>query len=170
MTDAVEYGAAINAAILKYAPIHAIFAHSFGATSALLMLAENPDLPVRAIAVNNPPAQLSKLIDIFADMLEPPERVISALHHKIEEQFGRPVEFFSLLKHAGSLTVPGLVIADRGDTLATFQDTQQLASEWRGTRLLVTDGLGHQGALRDSKVIEEIVSFVKAYNHLETPT
>lgn len=50
MIDAVEYGAAINAAILKYAPIHAIFAHSFGATSALLLMAENPDLPVGAIA------------------------------------------------------------------------------------------------------------------------
>ena len=170
MTDAVEYGAAINAAILRYAPIHAIFAHSFGATSALLLLAENRDLQVGAVAVNNPPAQLSRLIDIFADMLEPPERVISALYLKIEEKFGRPVEYFSLLNHARSLTVPGLIIGDRGDTLATFEDTQQIASEWRGTRLLVTDGLGHQGALRDSKVIEEIVSFVKDYDHLETPT
>lgn len=160
MTDAVEYGAAINVAIQSFAPIHAIFAHSFGATSALLLMAENPDLPVGAVAVNNPPAQLSTLIDVFADMLEPPERVISALHHKINERFGRPVEYFSLLNRARSLTIPGLVIADRGDTLATFEDTQQIASEWTGTRLLVTDGLGHQGALRDPKVIEEIVSFV----------
>ena len=170
MTDAVEYGAAVNVAIQRYAPIHAIFAHSFGATSALLLLAENRDLQVGAVVVNNPPAQLSKLIDIFADMLEPPERVISALHLKIEEKFGRPVEYFSLLNHARLLTVPGLVIADRDDTLARFEETQQLASKWGGTRLLVTEGLGHQGALRDPKVIEEIVSFVTAHHHLETPT
>lgn len=170
MTDAVEYGAAIRVAVERYAPIHAIFAHSFGATSLLLLLAENSDLLVGAVAVNNPPAKLSMLIDIFADMLELPERVISALHHKIGERFGRSVEYFSLRNHIRSLTVPGLVIADRGDTLAKFEDTEQLVSEWRGARLLATDGLGHQRALRDTKVIDELVSFVTAHRHSETPT
>ena len=161
MTDAVEYGEAIRAAITKNNPVEGVIAHSFGAMSMLLLLAEEPGLAMKAAVVNNPPAELSRLIDIFADRLELPESVLSGLRRNIHSRFGRPVEYFSLKNHIQSVTTSGMVIADRNDTLARFEDTQYLASQWPGARLLVTDGLGHQGALRDSSVIEEVVSFIR---------
>ena len=69
MTDAVEYGEAIRVAIEKNNPVAGVIAHSFGAMSMLLLLAEEPGLAVKAAIFNNPPAELSRLIDIFADRL-----------------------------------------------------------------------------------------------------
>lgn len=160
-TTAVEYGEAIRTAITKYAPIHLIVAHSFGATCALFLLAENADLEVGGVAVNNPPAHVGRLIDIFAEILGLSERGIRSLHRKIQDSVHRPVEYFSLLNHAKSLAPPGLVIADREDTLASFGDSQRLASDWPRGRLVVTEGLGHHGALRDSGVIEDVVRFAQ---------
>ena len=56
-------------AITKNNPVAGVIAHSFGAMSMLLLLAEEPGLAIQAAVVNNPPAELSKLIDIFADRL-----------------------------------------------------------------------------------------------------
>ena len=69
MTDAVEYGEAIRAAIEMNNPVEGVIAHSFGAMAMLLLLAEEPGLAIKAVVANNPPAELSTLIDIFADRL-----------------------------------------------------------------------------------------------------
>ncbi len=139
MTDALQYGEAIRVAIENNNPVVGVIAHSFGATSMLLLLAEEPGLAIKAAVVNSPP-ELSVLIDIFADMLEFPESVLNGLRRNIQSRFGRPVEYFSLKNHIQSVTTSGMVIADRNDTLARFEDTQYLASKWPGARLLVTDG------------------------------
>ena len=160
-TDAVEYGSAIREAIEFFAPVHGIFAHSFGAISTLLMLAEHDELPVAAVVVNNPPAELEMLLRIFAASLALPEHLVQRIYDHVQERFGKPVEYFSLRERIRSVRIPGLLIADRDDRLATFEDSELIASRWAGGRLFVTEGLGHQGALRDGEVIEKIASYIK---------
>ena len=134
MTDAVEYGEAIRAAIEMNNPVEGVIAHSFGAMAMLLLLAEEPGLAIKAVVANNPPAELSTLIDIFAERLELPESVLNGLRRNIHSRFGRPVEYFSLKSHIRSVTGSGMIIADRNDALARFEDTQYLASQWPGAR------------------------------------
>lgn len=161
MTNLVEYGAAIRAAMQRFGPIHAVFAHSFGATAALLLLAENPGLPVGAAIVNNPPAEASALLQMFGTMLDLPDRTFFALRERIEADFGHPIEYYSLNRHAASLALPGMLMVDPGDSLAKFEDMRNLAALWDGAQLVTTEGLGHQGALRDEKIIDEIVTFIQ---------
>lgn len=162
MTNLVEYGAAIQAAVEQYGPVRAIFAHSFGALAALLLLAEKPDLAVEAVIVNNPPGEIRSLMELFAAELDLPVHLKCALSDHIETHFGRSVDYYSLQKHASSLDLPGMLIVDPQDRLARFESMQTLAAQWHRVRLVIKEGLGHQGALRDANVIQEVVSFIQA--------
>ena len=162
MTNLVEYGAAIQAAVEQYGPVRAIFAHSFGALAALLLLAEKPELAVEAVIVNNPPGEIRSLLELFAAELDLPAHLRRALSDHIETHYGKPVDYYSLQKHAGSLDLPGMLIVDPQDRLAKFESMQAFAAQWLGVRLVVKEGLGHQGALRDANVIQEAVSFIQA--------
>jgi len=167
-SDAVEYGSAIRGAIQFFAPVHGIFAHSFGATSTLLMLSESDDLPIAAVVVNNPPLELEMLLRIFAASLALPEHLVHRIYDHVKKRFGKPVEYFSLRERIRSVRIPGLLIADRDDRLATFEDSELIASRWARGQLFTTEGLGHQGALRDGEVIEEIASYFKERPHSRT--
>ena len=158
-TDAVEYGSAIREAIEFFAPVHGIFAHSFGATSTLMMLSESDDLPIAALVVNNPPAELEMLLRIFRASLSLPEHLVVRIYDHVEKRFGKPVEYFSLKERIKSVGIPGLLIADRDDRLAEFADSELIASHWAQCQLFTTEGLGHQGALRDGEVIAEIADY-----------
>ena len=167
-TDAVEYGSAIRESIEFFAPVHGIFAHSFGATSTLLMLADNYELPMAAVVVNNPPAELEMLLRIFSDSLDLPEHLVKGIYDHVQGRFGKPVEYFSLKERIRSVRSPGLLIADRDDRLATFEDSELIASRWARGQLFTTEGLGHQGALRDGEVIEETASYFNERLHSRT--
>ena len=141
ITNLVEYGAAIQAAVERYGPVRALFAHSFGALAALLLLAENQDLAVDAVIVCNPPGEICSLLELFAAELVLPVHLRRALSDHIETHYGKPVDYYSLQKHGGSLDLPGMLIVDPQDRLARFESLQTFAAQWRVRQYGVVLGL-----------------------------
>jgi pimeloyl-ACP methyl ester carboxylesterase len=75
---------------------------------------------------------------------------------------GIPVaEFGSRFQAAQVERVPTLVVTDRRDRLARYDDVV-LFAESVGAPLLTTDGLGHRKILRDPAVVARVVDFVSS--------
>ena len=75
---------------------------------------------------------------------------------------GRSWSIFDALELAPELTAPVLVVHDRGDAEVPWQHGAALARAWRGSEMLMTEGLGHRRILRDPDVVAAAVAFVAA--------
>ena len=61
--------------------------------------------------------------------------------------------------------IPGLVVHDRDDRRAPWQEGRTVAEAWNrstGARLVTTIGLGHHRLARDPGVIGEVVAFIRS--------
>jgi hypothetical protein len=63
---------------------------------------------------------------------------------------------------ARELTASLLVVHDRDDADVAIEDAIRIASAWPGAVLLETNGLGHNGVLRDPAVVARVAEFVTA--------
>lgn len=81
---------------------------------------------------------------------------------QIERRFGIRWSDFEVERTAPSLKQPALIVHDIDDRDSPFRDGERYARHWPGARMIATHGLGHRGALYDSAVIGEVVSFIGA--------
>src|SRR5438552_15430011 len=84
------------------------------------------------------------------------------MHRRLEERMGRSWSAFDAIELAPALTAPVLVIHDRGDAEVPWQHGAAIARVWRGSEMLMTEGLGHERILRDPDVVAAALAFVVA--------
>ncbi len=58
------------------------------------------------------------------------------------------------------LNLPGLIIHDKDDSEADYEQALFFDEMWPQGKLISTKGLGHSRILRDDKVIDKIIGFV----------
>ncbi|HKQ64577.1 MAG TPA: alpha/beta hydrolase [Methylomirabilota bacterium] len=151
---------AIRAVADSRGPLAALIAHSIGATAAVRALWDGLD--AGAVVLVGPSADLTTPALRFSETLGFSRDVRERMHRVIEERVGRSWSVFDALELAPGLTVPALVVHDRGDAEVPWQHGAALARAWRGSEMLMTEGLGHRRILRDPDVVAAAVAFVAA--------
>ena len=159
-TDVFEVGATIRALADRYGPLHALVAHSFGAMCSAVAL--NTGLPCERVVCISPPASADWLLEKFGELLTLPPRVQTRLRHLFARDYGDDVwERASPRALVQTLSTPALVIHDENDTDVPWQQGEAVAAAWQGARFLRTRGLGHRRILRDRKVIDAAIDFIR---------
>jgi pimeloyl-ACP methyl ester carboxylesterase len=157
-TDVAEMADAVRSVVFRVRPVHAVVAHSLGATATALAMAWGASIP-RAVFIA-PPVQVPYFVRAFAARLGlSPERADGMLR-RLEETIGETAAF-DLLRLAPAQTAPLLVLHDRADREVPFAHGEALASAWPGARLQPLANLGHGRMLREPRVLEEIVDFLR---------
>ena len=156
----LEYSAAIRAVIRHIGPVYAVVAHSFGASATLYALGTHPDARVEKLVVNAPPASVSNVIQMYAHMMDLPQRIVSVIYQLSQQRLGQPVSAFALGDIAPNVNIPSLMLHDRDDRLVPFANAAEITKDWAFVTLEATNGLGHRGALRDPATIERFVEFL----------
>src|SRR5205085_10359235 len=117
-----------------------------------------PAIP-RAVFIA-PPVQVPWFARAFAARLGlSPERAEGMLR-KLETTIGE-TRAFDLLRLAPQQRAPLLVLHDRADREVPFAHGEALAAAWPGARLQPLANLGHRRMLREPRVLEEIVDFLR---------
>src|SRR5438270_5198943 len=157
-TDVAGMADAVCSVVFRVRPVHAVVAHSLGATATALAMASGAAIP-RAVFIA-PPIQVPCFIRAFAARLGlPPERA-EGMRRRLEEVIGDMAKF-DLLRHAPLQRAPLLVLHDRQDREVPFEHGAALAAAWPGARLQPLANLGHRRMLREPRVLEEIVDFLR---------
>ncbi len=160
-TDGFEVAAAIRDVCDSIGDVRAIVAHSMGAMTATYAVSRGPR--VDALAFLAPSVRLDHALEVFSQMFALPAAATISLRRTIDRRYGSDVwERISGPALAGTMSVPALIVHDRDDSQVALSDAEELAAAWPGARLVTTEGLGHGRILRDPKVVEEVVSFVRA--------
>lgn len=142
-------------------PFAGLIAHSMGAASATMALGRG--LPVRRAALIAPMCRLTDALTRFVVRLKLSPEQRARLCARLESEFGADMWDQSSLVWVGPrLTLPALIVHDRGDAEIPYQDGVDTAAAWRGAELLTTEGLGHRLILRDLPVVTHVTRFVTA--------
>lgn len=157
-TDALVNAAAVSDAAAAQGGAHAIVAHSMGAHAATTAL--HRGLEVDAVALLAPAVRLYGVED-FAEMLSLPQAAARGLRLTIERRYGASVwEDLAADLLARKLRTPALIVHDADDDQIAPGDMRALSEAWQGSRLVVTQGLGHGRIIRDPDVIQQVVAFL----------
>jgi pimeloyl-ACP methyl ester carboxylesterase len=164
-TDAIKIGVAIRDVCDSLGDVHAVVAHSAGAMATTY--AASHGLRANALVYLAPSVRLDHALDTFTQIFSLPPNAREGLKRTIDRRYGSDVwERLSASTLARDLDVPALIVHDRDDPQVGLSDAEELAAAWPDSRLVVTEGLGHGRILRDPKVIEEVVSFVRTARRL----
>jgi pimeloyl-ACP methyl ester carboxylesterase len=157
-TDVADMADAVRSVAFRVRPVHAVVAHSLGATAAALAIARGAAIP-RAVLIA-PPVELPYFARGFARRLGLSPTRAEGMLRKLEEVMG-PIEALDLRRLAPQKRAALLVLHDRADREVPFAHGESLASAWPGARLRPLQNLGHRRMLREPSVLDEIVDFLR---------
>jgi len=83
-----------------------------------------------------------------------------ALDEEFISRAGIPAKSFSSPLLAASLKNPALIIHNKGDRDTDHQYSVRLHAAWEGSRLILTEGLGH--GLKNRELEVEIFQFLQS--------
>jgi pimeloyl-ACP methyl ester carboxylesterase len=150
---------AVAAVARQVGPVHAIVAHSLGATSAVVAMSEG-GLLVQRVVLLSPPADAPPFARAFAAALGLPAARAEGMVDRARRSLGGDFSRLDLRRIAPRMRAQLLVVHDPEDSEVPFAHGQAIAEAWPGGRLRATSGLGHRGALRRPEVVAEVVEFV----------
>ncbi|MBI1752765.1 MAG: alpha/beta fold hydrolase [Acidobacteria bacterium] len=145
--------------VAQVGPIHGVVAHSLGAAGIAVAMDHGLQVP-RAVFLA-PPARPDPFYHGVLSLLGFPESEHPGAFEVYARRAGLPPERIRLHSLAPRLTPPMLVIHDRMDREVPWSDGESIATAAPRGRLLSMEGLGHRRLLRDSRVIEASLAFLK---------
>jgi pimeloyl-ACP methyl ester carboxylesterase len=162
-TNLIDFSGAIQSVIAQLGPVDGIVAHSFGAATTLLMLGRSPKIGVKCVVAVGSPADPSKMVDVWTSVLGLPQPIINQMVQRLEDRVGVPMNSLRVDTAVANLTIPGLVIHDKKDSIVPYSEGVAIAQEWQTAELVTTDGFDHRSALRDPKTIRDIRLFLASH-------
>lgn len=158
-SDLGQFRDALSAALVRFAPVECVVAHSLGACAAVWQMADAPHPDVRSLVVIGMPRDVGYVMESFELVLGLQPEVRAALRRAFTARFGAAPESFSAHALAERLHVPTLVVHDEDDDVAPLEHARAFAGALGRGRLRATRGLNHSGPLRDAASIAEIAAF-----------
>ncbi len=154
------YTTALAEAFLRYKPDYFI-GHSAGGMAGIYHLVQSDPNAFKAVILMSVPHELEDLMDTFRRIVGMNELVFEGLKNAFNEHFGFPMSDFSIPKFVRGLKLPGLIFHDRDDSIAPLAGSEKIHRNWSGSKLVVTDGLGH--SLVNEQVVQNVVAYLSSY-------
>jgi len=157
-TNLKEFVEAIIDTAERVRPIHAVVAHSLGATAATLALGHGLRAQ-RAVLIGPSARDVPGYVHAFARHLGLPRAREPRLVALMRQRFGDLAQF-DARRVASTLDIPALLFHDEGDREIPFAEGESLARTWPGARMRRLRGLGHNRPLADPEVVREALAFI----------
>jgi pimeloyl-ACP methyl ester carboxylesterase len=156
-----EFAAALTAVAVAHGPARAVIAHSLGSTAAAIALRDG--LAAERVVLLAPLASPLSFASQFAVALGFGKRTHRRLIRRVERRVGAPMREFDVPAIGRSAAMPPtLIVHDHDDNSTPASDGAQIAAAWAGSRLQLTNGLGHQRLLSDPEVVADVAEFVSS--------
>lgn len=155
LPDFARAAAAVAGAI---GPLAGAIGHSLGGTALALAVEEGARIP--RLALLGAPAHPLNFAMMAARMHKLDADQTGDMLRLIDQAAGRPIEGISLPATVASLPAQGLLVHSADDRIVPVSDSLETAGAWHGSRLHLTDGLGHRRLLSDPDVLREVVDWI----------
>ncbi|MEM8999995.1 MAG: alpha/beta hydrolase [Bacteroidota bacterium] len=152
------YSDCLQDVIQKYDPKYLV-GHSVGGMTILYNDHKNQNAKIEKMVTIGSPSEFYEIMDHFQDVLKFNHHVMKALDAYVFERFAMHINDFSSSVFVGSNTKKGLLFHDRLDQLAPYHASEKVHKDWKGSRLVSTEGLGH--SMHQEEVNDQIIEFLE---------
>lgn len=158
-----EFADALRCIAARSRDVLGVVAHSGGCAAVGWALVTEPKLDVKRAVFIAPFARPLAYMELFRRTIGLSHAALAKFQRITEERFGFTWNELEVPEMARRMTPPPtLVVHDRGDTETMWQDGVDIATAWPQATMLSTEGLGHNRILRDERVVQAIVGFLRA--------
>ncbi|MCV9930319.1 alpha/beta fold hydrolase [Flavobacterium sp. LS1R49] len=151
------YAEFINKAVEKYHPT-IIIGHSIGGAACVYHQHLYPGTSIKKMVILGAPSDLQTLINNYISMLSLNDKMIPLLENRFINRFNFKLEDFSGKKFASNFTIKGLIAHDIDDTVVAFEEGEKIASTWKNSQFIATNGLGH--GMHNDELYQKVVDFL----------
>ncbi len=158
-TTVLEMAEALQAIARTLGPLHAVVAHSLGATATTLALFDH--LPATRAVLIAPPAAPEHFVRRLAALLGLSDERTEGMLAEVQRKIGAHLESLDLRRVAGWVRQPALILHDITDREVPFAHGQAIAEAWPAARFVPLSGLGHSRVLADPGVVHATLGFLR---------
>jgi len=136
------YAECLQKIIESYRPNYLV-SHSVGAMTTIFNQYLYPEPEIQKLVILAPPSELGRIMSDYQNILKLPSKFMTALDFYFKDKFGYTFEEFSTAKFAKKLSVKGILIHDRHDDIAPYEEGVSVANNWKKGKLITTENFGH---------------------------
>lgn len=150
----------LQAVVREIGPAYAVVGHSLGGGCSALAILDG--LEARRAVFIAPAVDPEAFTKQLAAMLGYGERIRTRMVDIAVRRTGHaPADFVLPARLAARGDLPdALILHDAEDPVIPVRDGRAMAAAWRGARLMVTSGLGHNRILRHEASVEAVAEFI----------
>jgi pimeloyl-ACP methyl ester carboxylesterase len=160
-TNLIEFAELVHKLCENLPPIEAIVGHSFGGMVSSYSMYRY-QLPVKRVISIAAPFSMISVLRAYGVVINISEKIQNLFLAKLEHDFNIRWQEFSGESIVQNHTVPALIVHDTDDKDVDYNEAVLMNQHWKNSRLLKTEGLGHRRILKDAKIVEEVLSFIKS--------
>ena len=153
------YAQVLQHLIERYRP-QSLVGHSVGGMTIISNEYKHNNTRIEKIVTVASPSEFYEIMEHYQNILQFNNRVMSALDSYFFNRFGFHIRNLSTVEYVKTNTTAGLLFHDRLDEITPYHASQKVHSNWKGSKLISTEGLGH--SMHQGKVNAQIVDFLKS--------
>ncbi|WP_053129282.1 alpha/beta fold hydrolase [Pseudomonas sp. MIACH] len=143
----------------QYGPFSVVVGHSSGGLVGCMAALQG--LPLKRMILISSPCSFGEMLDSFVLNNKMPKHIATSMKQLYRLRYGvNPDKIGPEL--IAKIKQPVLIVHDKGDVSIDLADAMVLSHVLGKSKLIVTEGKGHNGALRDAAVFGRIAAFLDA--------
>lgn len=136
------YTQCLQKVIELYRPNH-ILGHSVGGMTTIYHQSIYPNQEIEKLIILAPPSELSRIMKGYQRILKLSPKFMEALDQFFKEKHGFYFKEFSASDFAKKLSHNGLLIHDKYDDIAPYQEAEAIGKNWSNANFITTENYGH---------------------------
>lgn len=138
--------------------VDAAVCHSFGGFSMAYLLKHYPETQIGKTVIMGAPGEASEFFKFSQEKLMLTNKATQLIIDRFKKNLNQTPEYFSSPAFAKTIKIPCLIVHDKNDDEAPMETAKALHKNWEGSKMIVTEGLGHH--LKSNELIVEVEKFI----------
>ncbi|MCZ8143651.1 alpha/beta fold hydrolase [Flavobacterium sp.] len=151
------YAEFIHKIVEHYQPT-ILIGHSVGGNAIAYYQKHYPH-PAQKLILLGAPSDFKIILKNYIKLLGLNRRIYRFLKAYTQKRFEVTIESFSAALFVESLTLPGIIVHDKEDTVVLWEESEKIAKAWPHAEFITTRGLGH--SLHDAYLYQTLIDFIE---------
>ena len=158
-TSVLQFADAVLALQKSNGPFHGVITHSLGGM-ILAFTMQFKFTTDKAVCIC-PTMDFDRIISNFAAALALPDKVLAVMLNKFQATHGNLIrDMISTVDNVSNINCPALIIHDKDDPELPWQGSEKIHQAWKGSKLMLTEGLKHHRIVHDETVVKAALDFL----------